>query len=123
MKTSNIKVHLTGGLQQQRSEPFAKLTYGNVEIQIPYSVFISLKPDLNKRVFCRTLGLFYLAQEEIAIEMRHDMNGREQLDPTCWHRDNPQKCSLNHQWEGIEVRLRDADFIQTDSEVKPDYGK
>lgn len=85
MKTSNLKVHLTGGLQQQRIEPFAKLIYGNVEIQIPYNVFISLNPCLDRNVWGQACGLFDFAKHEITIEMLHDMKGKEQLNPTCWH--------------------------------------
>lgn len=120
MKTSNLKVHLTGNLRTP-SDPFARLIYGNVEIQIPYLVFIKLKIDMDINNFCLTRDLFTYAQDEIAIEMRHDMNGREELDPTCWHRDNPQKCSFNHRWETIPIRILDADYIQTDSKVKPDH--
>lgn len=123
MKASKLKVNLNGHLQKPTTEPFARLIYGNIEVQIPYFAFNALKLDLNTDVFGTMRDVFLFAQDEILVEMRHDMSGTKELNLACWHRDNPERCSFNHSWQALPIRGLDADYIQTNSKVKPDYCK
>lgn len=74
-----------------------------------------------KRTSCSSI--YELAKNEMLTEMIHDMNRAEEINKDMWHRDNQQQSFLNHQWQSINVLLRDDNYIETDCKVEPDYGK
>lgn len=122
LKTSHLKLGLDGCLQKHK-DPFAVLKYNNIEILIPYDYLQHLELDLQSLDYNLDRSVWKLGREEILLEMRHDMTQEKVIDEHSWHRDSQNKCSLNHDWQSLNIRLRDKDYIETDCKVEPDYGK
>lgn len=122
LKTSHLKLGLNGCLQEHK-DPFAVLKYNNIEILLPYTYLKHLELDLVSDLYTLDRSVYRLGKDEILTEMGHDMNGATSISEHSWHRDSQNKCSLNHAWQSDVIRLRDKDYIETDSKVEPDYGK
>lgn len=81
--------------RMDRREQYATLTYGNVTIELDYTIFMRLSLDVGKQ-YDRERAIFNLGKDEILTEMDLNSGGRDELDPNSWHRDNPEKCSITH---------------------------
>ena len=119
MFTSYLTLSLDGTLGNPKS-PYAVLYYNNINIIIPYEMLQKLVLD---SPYPHDLSVFKLGKDEILTEMRHDMIHCIKLNKESWHRDNPEMCSLNHEWQTIEIRLRKPEWIITTSKVNADYRK
>jgi hypothetical protein len=122
LKTSHLKLGLDGCLHEHK-EPFAVLKYNNIEILLPYKYLEHLELDLQCLDYNLDRSVWRLGKDEILLEMRHDMHHAKAIDEYSWHRDSQSKCSLNHDWQSLNIRLRDKNYIETDTKVEPDYGK
>ena len=81
--------------KMDRREQYATLTYGNVTIELDYTIFMRLSLDVGK-YYDRERAIFNLGKDEILTEMALNRGGSDELDPNSWHRDNPEKCSITH---------------------------
>ena len=77
-----------------KREPYATLTYGNVTIQLDYTIFRLL--EIETKYYHREREIFNLGKEEILHEMAYDSEGLNKPRDTDWFRDNPDKCSIKH---------------------------
>jgi len=79
MKTSQIKIrpfvpYLKDETKEGR-EPYAILKYGNVEIELDYTVMCHIKLDIKSDAWAKTVAITNAAFEEILKEMRLKMDG------------------------------------------------
>ena len=78
-----------------KREQFATLSYGNVTIELDYTIFMRLSLDVGG-CYERERAIFNLGKEEILTEMCINHEGAEKIDRQIWFRDNPEKCSITH---------------------------
>ena len=83
-----------------KREQFATLSYGNVTIELDYTIFMRLSLDVG-RCYDRERAIFNLGKEEILKEMNINSQDLDEPDPTAWFRDNPAKCSITHPWSPL----------------------
>ncbi len=83
-----------------KREQFATLSYGNVTIELDYTIFMRLSLDVG-RCYDRERAIFNLGKEEILKEMKINSQDLDEPDPTAWFRDNPAKCSITHPWSPL----------------------
>jgi hypothetical protein len=129
MKTSTLYLRpfVPGAVEMGRTnelipEPCAKLIYGGVTIEIPYTIFGGLSHAV--KLHMRGIGGWYdtwcildWGLEEIEREMGLDLDDCEKCNPIVWFRDNPEKCSLEHVWCPIDLR-RDTNHYSWDRKLK-----
>jgi len=94
----NREIFKKGGLLGR--EQYATLSYGNVTIELDYSIFRRLSLDVG-RCYDRERAIFNLGKEEILKEMKINSQDLDEPDPTAWFRDNPAKCSITHPWSPL----------------------
>lgn len=82
-------------LKADKREPFATLTFGNVTIELDYTIFRKLELEVGHE-YDRVRDIFNLGKEEMLKEMDMAIDGREEVDENTWFRDNPKKCSITH---------------------------
>lgn len=83
-----------------KREQYATLSYGNVTIELDYSIFRRLTLDVG-RCYDRERAIFNLGKEEILQEMNINSQDLDEPDQTAWFRDNPAKCSITHPWSPL----------------------
>lgn len=69
METSKIKIRPFTPIEEIKREPFAVLKYGNVEIELDYTVLRHISFDEQSSTFARTRSIFNAAIEELLREM------------------------------------------------------
>ena len=80
MKTSKIKIRpfvpsMKDEIKEGR-EPFAILKYGNVEIELDYTIMRYLTLDIKSHLYTKTVGIANAAFEEIIKEMHVEIDGK-----------------------------------------------
>ena len=81
-------------------EQFATLSYGNVTIELDYTIFIRLTLKVGS-CYDHERDIFNLGKDEILAEMAMNDEGLDAPDPKTWFRDNPAKCSITHPWSPL----------------------
>ena len=131
MKTSTLYLRpfVPGAVEMGRAdelipEPCAKLIYGGVTIEIPYTIFGGLHHAVALHMrgmgssWFNTWAIIAWGIEEIEKEMGLDLDDNEKCSPIVWFRDNPEKCSLKHPWCPIDLK-RDVNHYSWERELKP----
>ena len=80
MKTSKIKIRpfipsMKNEVADGR-EPFAILRYGNVEIELDYTIIRTLKLDIESDLYTKTISIAHAGFNEIMREMDFDLYGK-----------------------------------------------
>lgn len=83
-----------------KREQYATLSYGNVTIELDYTIFIRLSLDVGHQ-YDREKQIFNLGKEEILQEMNINAEGLDKPSDNSWFRDNPDKCSITHPWSPL----------------------
>ena len=96
MKTSKINIPPFKPFlldeEKEGREPFAVLKYGNVTIELDYTLMLSLNINNESACMVKTTGLAMAGFDEIIKEMHFDMNGSLPSE----HRDARNPKSLTH---------------------------
>jgi len=87
-------------MNNTKREQFATLSYGNVTIELDYTIFIRLSLDVG-RTYDRERAIFQLGKDEILAEMEINRKGLDKPHETVWFRDNPAKCSITHPYSPL----------------------
>lgn len=125
MKTSTLVLRpvVPGAVGTDREnmiadEPFAKLVYGGVTIELPLDLIYRLKgviaPEVNaeRRAFNAAVSerekrynmkwqIIDFGLDEIHTEMAFNLEERDRCLPEIWFRDNPNKCTFKHCWNPL----------------------
>ena len=84
-----------------KREEFATLSYGGVTIDLDYTILRHLELDIKSALFSKAVQVFNLGKGEILKEMEFNSDKKEKCPDEIWFRDNPDKCSITHDWSPL----------------------
>ena len=84
-----------------KREEFATLSYGGVTIDLDYTILRHLELDIKSALFSKAVQVFNLGKGEILKEMEFNSDKKEKCPEEIWFRDNPDKCSITHDWSPL----------------------
>ncbi len=120
MGTSKIKIRPFIPSMKNEStegrEPFAILHYGNVEIEIDYSIMRFLKLDTESDLWCKTTSIAQAAFGEILKEMDYHLWGKLPLT----HRDGSHPFLKSISNNPLHVINKEIDNQVIPSDTKKD---
>ena len=99
-KEDEKRLALLKQMGNAKREQFATLSYGNVTIELDYTIFMRLTLNVGN-VYDRERAIFNLGKEEILTEMSINSEGLDKPNEITWFRDNPEKCSITHPWSPL----------------------
>lgn len=110
MKTSRLRLRPFMPHAEQEScelepmgkrEEYATLSYGGVTIELDYTILRHLELDIKSEWFSKAVQVFNLGKGEILKEMEFNSDKKEKCPEEIWFRDNPDKCSITHDWSPL----------------------
>ena len=110
MKTSKIRLRPFMPQAEQegcelepmgKREEYATLSYGGVTIDLDYTILRHLELDIKSALFSKAVQVFNLGKSEILKEVEFNTEKKEKCPDEIWFRDNPDKCSITHDWSPL----------------------
>lgn len=111
MKTSKLRLRPFMPISEQEGsklEPlccerdeYATLSYGGVTIELDYTILRFLELDTRSEWYIKASQVFNLGKSEILKEMEFNTEKKEKCPDEIWFRDNPDKCSITHDWSPL----------------------
>ena len=129
--TLTLRPHVPGALGTPNEdklikESVAKIIYGGTTIELTTDDVYWLRNAVKQAIDSecmrpRDYSIICDGLEEMRIEMVMDQEHRDQVLPEVWFRDNPNKCSLRHPWNLLNLDCLTSDdrrLIEWDPELK-----